>query len=204
MKVLNFQLIKIFFIFLQIQFYNFNVFAFPIGKIVRVNYKLLNRNIVRNGLGILNSGNQIVTNVIKTIEPTEHQIKINRVNYKIIKKNSKRELMNQIELLIENQNQIIDNTISVMNDNCVNEFLLYLKFYHLSNDSSNTYVYIIMYEAIGTTFKILRLNMNNNKNKLDFENKDTSILFQQMIINIFVYICIKNILINKVIHHLSN
>ena len=42
----------------------------------------------------------------------------------------------------------IDNTMSIIQDDIVNDVLYLFKFYNLSNDTLNSYTYIFMYEFI--------------------------------------------------------
>ena len=71
-----------------------------------------------------------------------------RVNYKIAKKKSNRLIYDKLNLILQNQNEIIDKTVSFISDNMVNEILYLLKFYNLSNDHINSYIYIIFYEIV--------------------------------------------------------
>tara|TARA_B100000902_G_scaffold397638_1_gene462043 strand:+ start:979 stop:1518 length:540 start_codon:yes stop_codon:yes gene_type:complete len=119
-----------------------------------------------------------------------------RVNYKIAKKSSNLFMNNKFKLLYDNQNEIIDKTICFVSDNLINELLYLLKIYHLTNDNTNSYIYIIIYESIWISYKVIILN-RNNKNNVSYE--DSQILFQQLLINIIIYIIIKNIFLNTLV-----
>ena len=124
-----------------------------------------------------------------------------RVNYKIAKKKSNRLIYDKLNLILKNQNEIIDKTVSFISDNMVNEILYLLKFYNLSNDHINSYIYIIFYEMVWVGYKILRINTNKN---FDISNEDSQLLGQQLLINILIYIFVKNLFINTFVYTLNN
>ena len=125
-----------------------------------------------------------------------------RVNYRLIKKQSSKELSYRKRLIIKNQNKIVDNSISVLNDSAVNEMVQFLKFYHLTNDEYSSIIYIIFYEIIWFS---LRLNKIYNENhEINLSNEETQVIMQQLIINICIYVTIKNIIFNNIIYIINN
>jgi hypothetical protein len=138
-----------------------------------------------------------MSNVFSFINP-----KFIRVNYKVIKKNTNKSLKNRIKLIVKNQNKITEQSVSVLNDSAVNEFIHFLKFYNLTNEQYNSVVYIIFYELIWFGIKLIKIHSDNNKENISEE--DTEIMLQQLIINITVYILLKNLLINNLIYNLNN
>jgi len=127
-----------------------------------------------------------------------------RVNYKIAKKYSNLFLNKKIKMLYDNQNEIIDKTICFVSDNLINELLYLFKIYHLSNDNTNSYIYIIIYESIWISYKVIILNRNNKNNEQDVSYENSQILFQQLLINIIIYIAIKNIFLNTLVKFIEH
>tara|TARA_Y100000768_G_scaffold384833_1_gene369676 strand:+ start:1484 stop:2020 length:537 start_codon:yes stop_codon:yes gene_type:complete len=162
------------------------VSSFSFNKYIHVNYKLVNRTY----LSICPLKNSVVT-----------QNKNIRVNYKLAKKKTNRIMYEKINLIIKNQNNIIDRSVSLISDNIVNEILYLLKFYHLTNDNINAYMYILAYEFCWVGYKIIRINTIDKLHKTD---EDTDILYKQVLLNILTYILIKNIFMNTVVKVLNN
>ena len=107
-------------------------------------------------------------------------------------------------MLYDNQNEIIDKTICFVSDNLINELLYLFKIYHLSNDNTNSYIYIIIYESIWISYKVIILNRNNKNNEQDVSYENSQILFQQLLINIIIYIAIKNIFLNTLVKFIEH
>ena len=127
-----------------------------------------------------------------------------RVNYKIAKKCSNLFVNKKIKMLYDNQNEIIDKTICFVSDNLINELLYLFKIYHLTNDNTNSFIYIVIYESVWISYKVLLLNRNNKNNDEGVSRENSQILFQQLIINIIIYITIKNIFLNTLVKFIGN
>ena len=127
-----------------------------------------------------------------------------RVNYKIAKKCSNLFVNKKIKMLYDNQNEIIDKTICFVSDNLINELLYLFKIYHLTNDNTNSFIYIVIYESVWISYKVLLLNRNNKNNEQGVSHEDSQILFQQLIINIIIYITVKNIFLNTLVKVIGN
>lgn len=123
-----------------------------------------------------------------------------RVNYKIVKKKSNRMYYDKLNLILKNQNEIIDKTVAFVSDNMVNELLYLLKFYHLTNDNINSFIYIVFYEMVWVGYKIIRINTNTI---FDISNEDSQLLGKQLLINILLYIFVKNIFVNTIVNTLN-
>ena len=81
---------------------------------------------------------------------------------------------------------ILNNLYSIVKDDVSNDILYYLKFYHLTNDDTASYFYIVFYELIN-------LSLTSKKDKL----KELPI----SISNVVVYMILKNLLLQHFIHH---
>ena len=127
-----------------------------------------------------------------------------RVNYKIAKKCSNLFVNKKIKMLYDNQNEIIDKTICFVSDNLINELLYLFKIYHLTNDNTNSFIYIVIYESVWISYKVFLLNRNNKNNEQGVSYEDSQILFQQLIINIIIYITVKNIFLNTLVKFIGN
>jgi hypothetical protein len=127
-----------------------------------------------------------------------------RVNYKIAKKCSNLFVNKKIKMLYDNQNEIIDKTICFVSDNLINELLYLFKIYHLTNDNTNSFIYIVIYESVWISYKVLLLNRNNKNNDEGVSRENSQILLQQLIINIIIYITIKNIFLNTLVKFIGN
>ncbi len=166
---------------------------------MRVNYKLAKRKSVNIIKPLQNS---IASYDIQSPNYNSSTINKNiRVKYKIAKKKTNRIMYEKINLIIKNQNDIIDKSVSLISDNIVNEILYLLKFYHLTNDNINAYMYILAYELTWIGYKIIRINTTDKLHKTD---EDTEILYKQVVVNILMYILIKNIFMNTIVKVLNH
>ncbi len=173
--------------------------SFSFIKTVRVNYKLAKRKSINIIKPLQNS---ITSYDIHNSNYNNSAINKNfRVKYKIAKKKTNRLMYRKVNLIIKNQNEIIDKSVSLISDNIVNEILYLLKFYHLTNDNINAYMYILAYELFWVGYKIIRINTIDKLHKTD---EDTNILYKQVLLNILTYILIKNIFMNTVVKVLNN
>ena len=133
-----------------------------------------------------------------------------RVNYKLARRKTEKMVNTRTEMLLKNQNEIIDRSVSIISDNVVNEFLYIMKVYHLTNDNINSYVYIMVYELIWIGYKIFRINTatteSDTDTATDSETKraDKTLLYQQVVVNILLYVLIKNLIMNSLISTLNN
>ena len=171
----------------------------PFIKTLRVNYKLAKRKSINIIKPLQNS---ITSYDIHNTNYNNSAINKNfRVKYKIAKKKTNRLMYSKVNLIIKNQNEIIDKSVSLISDNIVNEILYLLKYYHLTNDNINAYMYILAYELFWVGYKIIRINTIDKLHKTD---EDTDILYKQVLLNIITYIVIKNIFMNTVVKVLNN
>jgi len=133
-----------------------------------------------------------------------------RVNYKLARRKTEKMVNTRTEMLLKNQNEIIDRSVSIISDNVVNEFLYIMKVYHLTNDNINSYVYIMVYELIWIGYKIFRINTATIESDTDPESDsetkraDKTLLYQQVVVNILLYVLIKNLIMNSLISTLNN
>ncbi len=89
-------------------------------------------------------------------------------------------------LVLKTKTNIIENMASIVKDDLSNDLLYFMKFYHLSQDDNINYLYIIFYELLS----------------LCIRNEEKTILNLHLsMLNITIYILIKNIMINQYIHH---
>ena len=102
-----------------------------------------------------------------------------RIKYKLMIKHN--------DPIIQSKNEIINNIIYIMKDDITNDFLYFMKFYHFTDDTINSYFYIVFYELLS-----LSIRQDNNK----ISNLPISM------INIIIYIILKNILLNNILHHM--
>ena len=169
----------------------------PFLKTLHINYKLAKRRSVK-------FVNPLYNNIVNyDIYPNNYNStyvnKNIRINYKLAKKKSNRLLYKRINLLIKNENEIIDKSMSFIGDNIVNELLYMLKFYNLTNDNVNIYIYIIVYELLWIGYKVLRINTSEQS---EFSDEDIEILYQQVLLNILMYVFIKNMFMNIIVNKL--
>uniref|UniRef100_A0A6C0KZD9 Uncharacterized protein n=1 Tax=viral metagenome TaxID=1070528 RepID=A0A6C0KZD9_9ZZZZ len=102
-----------------------------------------------------------------------------RVQYKLFVKRNYNDVKNDKSL-------ILNNLFSIVKDDVSNDILYYLKFYHLTNDDTNSYFYIVFYELIN-------LSLSKKKDKL----KELPI----SVSNIIVYMVLKNIILQHFMNH---
>jgi len=81
---------------------------------------------------------------------------------------------------------ILNNLYSIIKDDISNDILYYLKFYHLTNDDTASYFYIVFYEL---------LNLSLSKEKDRFKSLPISVS------NIIVYMVLKNIILQHFMNH---
>ena len=84
------------------------------------------------------------------------------------------------------QQSVVENMSMIVKDDLTNDMLYFLKFYQLTNDDQSSYFYIVFYE-------LLSFIIRNDPNKLS--------QFHVSLLNMFVYILLKNIVLNHYIHH---
>ena len=150
--------------------------------------------------------NQIVINSQAFLPPriliTKCPNRLFGLQLKLLKRKSNQEFKNRLEVIRKNQNEIVDQSVSVVSDNIVQDFIYVLKFYNLSDDSSSSFIYIIFYETLWLGFRIFKISIRDND--FDPDSEESQLLFQQLYFNIILYIVIKNIIFNKfvgMIHH---
>lgn len=169
------------------------------------NFYMSDINSIYNLLSYSNSNSTSTSTSIPTSYYPDNIIKKKlRVNYKIAKKCSNLFVNKKIKMLYDNQNEIIDKTICFVSDNLINELLYLFKIYHLTNDNTNSFIYIVIYESVWISYKVLLLNRNNKNNDEGVSRENSQILLQQLIINIIIYITIKNIFLNTLVKFIGN
>ena len=131
-----------------------------------------------------------------------HRLKQYRVNYKLMKKNLSRNVINRVRVISRNQEEIVDRSVSLFYDNMLTDLLGIAKLYNLINDESQSYLYIVGYEFAWFGFKVLKNNVNDVN--FDMDTEESQILFEQLIINVILYVGIKNILFKNIFHIISN
>ena len=176
----------------------FQTNSVPLLKCIRVKYKLAKKK----GFKLLKPLNSISISD-ETIYNSYNSSYINkniRVNYKIAKKGTNRLLLNKYNIIVKNQNKILDKSFSLISDNIVNEVLYLLKFYHITNDNINSYMYILAYELCWFGYKVIRINTID---KSEITKEETKILYRQLVLNIIMYMLIKNIFVNTIVKALN-
>lgn len=174
----------------------------PIYRSVRINYKFIKRKTARFVGPLYNRVISYDTGVYN--DTVQRNI---QENYDLAKHTTKRMFYEHVEILMKNQNEIMDKSVSIISDNIVNEFLYLMKAYHLTNDNINSYMYILTYEVMWVGYKLMRINMKPKTDVLDNTEeakKDANLLYQQVIINILLYILIKNLVMNSIINILNS
>tara|TARA_B100000768_G_scaffold35247_1_gene33850 strand:- start:404 stop:985 length:582 start_codon:yes stop_codon:yes gene_type:complete len=174
----------------------------PIYRSVRINYKIIKRKTARFVGPLYNRVISYDTGAYN--DTVQRNIK---ENYDLAKHTTKRMFYERVEILMKNQNEIMDRSVSIISDNVVNEFLYLMKAYHLTNDNINSYMYILAYEVMWVGYKLMRINMKPKTDVLDNTEeakKDANLLYQQVIINILLYILIKNLAMNSIINILNS
>lgn len=128
--------------------------------------------------------------------------KIVRVNYKIMKRHAGRTIVPQINAFTQDEHEMMERSVAILSDNAVNEMLYLLKFYHMTNDTSSSFLYILSYELIWVAYQLHKKNMLS-KTALDLANVDTQKLLRQLMLNVTLYILLKNLVINNVISEIN-
>tara|TARA_Y100000994_G_C15609333_1_gene408195 strand:+ start:405 stop:938 length:534 start_codon:yes stop_codon:yes gene_type:complete len=174
--------------------------ALPVKRTLRVNYKILKR---RTSKFMSPVYNRVASYDIVQCNENINKNFINTYDY--AKRNTKIIMYRRAKMIAKNQNEIIDRSVSIISDNTINELLYLLKVYHLTNDNINSYMYILSYEIIWVGYKLLRVNTNDKMiDDKKQSNMDVNLLYQQVIINIILYILIKNMIMNSIINVLNN
>ncbi len=177
-----------------------HVGALPVKRTLRVNYKILKR---RTSKFMSPVYNRVASYDIVQCNENINKNFINTYDY--AKRNTKIIMYRRAKMIAKNQNEIIDRSVSIISDNTINELLYLLKVYHLTNDNINSYMYILSYEIIWVGYKLLRVNTNDKMiDDKKQSNMDVNLLYQQVIINIILYILIKNMIMNSIINVLNN
>ena len=81
---------------------------------------------------------------------------------------------------------ILNNLYSIVKDDITNDILYYLKFYHLTNDDTASYFYIVFYELIN-------LSLSKEKDRLKTLPVSVS--------NIVLYMVLKNVILQHLMNH---
>lgn len=87
--------------------------------------------------------------------------------------------------LKKEDSEIVNTFKTIAKDDITNDILYYLKFYHLTNDNLNAYIYIVFYE----TFNLI------------LQNKERRTYLPILINNIIIYMSFKIIVLQHIIHH---
>lgn len=93
-------------------------------------------------------------------------------------------LRNSYQDLKSEDSQIINSFKTIVKDDITNDVLYYLKFYHLTNDNINAYIYIVFYETLSLIIKNKKINL------------------PLLINNIIIYMTFKIMLLQHLIHHI--
>tara|TARA_B100001769_G_scaffold274435_1_gene272856 strand:- start:1683 stop:2165 length:483 start_codon:yes stop_codon:yes gene_type:complete len=128
--------------------------------------------------------------------------KIVRVNCKILKRQTYRVLAPRMSVITENETELVERSISILSDNAINEMLYLLKFYHMTNDASSSVLYIISYELIWVAYQLHKKNLLS-KNAFDLTNTHSKQLLQQVLLNVTLYIILKNLVINNIFSEIN-
>ena len=96
-------------------------------------------------------------------------------------------LRNSYQDITSENSEIINNFKTIIKDDISNDILYYLKFYHLTNDNINAYIYIVFYE----TFSLI------------LTNEKKSVYLPIFINNIIIYMSFKIIILQKLFNHIN-
>ena len=96
-------------------------------------------------------------------------------------------LRNSYQDITGENSEIINNFKTIIKDDISNDILYYLKFYHLTNDNINAYIYIVFYE----TFSLI------------LTNEKKSVYLPIFINNIIIYMSFKIIILQKLFNHIN-
>lgn len=114
------------------------------------------------------------------------------------KKATREAKSNVVHFVNLSKNDIVEKSISILSDNSVNELLYLLKYYHMASDESSTFIYILVYEFLLLVYQLYK-NKLLSKNVFDLSNKESKNLLQQLMLNVALYIILKNFIINNLI-----
>ena len=114
------------------------------------------------------------------------------------KKATREAKYNVVHLVNVSENDIVEKSISILSDNSVNELLYLLKYYHMASDESSTFIYILVYELLLLVYQLYKKKLLS-KNVFDLSNKESQNLLQQLMLNVALYIILKNFIINNLI-----
>ena len=95
-------------------------------------------------------------------------------------------LKRNAETFSKTKDSVSSNMYAIVKDDLANDLLYYMRFYHLTSDEQVSYFYIVFYE-------LLSFMMRNEEQTIN--------QLQISMLNVMVYILIKNVLINQFIHH---
>jgi hypothetical protein len=107
----------------------------------------------------------------------------------------------RVAIVSKNGDEIVDKSVSLFYDNMLTDMLGIAKVYNLVNEETKSYYYIIIYEFLWFAFKVLKSNINNSK--LIEDNEESQILFDQLVINVMLYVSFKNILFQNLLNIIS-
>jgi hypothetical protein len=68
----------------------------------------------------------------------------------------------------------------------------------MASDESSTFIYILVYEFLLLVYQLYK-NKLLSKNVFDLSNKESKNLLQQLMLNVALYIILKNFIINNLI-----
>lgn len=138
-------------------------------------------------------------------EPTTQAFpvyKIVRVNCKILKRQTRRVIVPRMSVITENESKLVERSISILSDNAINEMLYLLKFYHMTNDASSSVLYIISYELIWVAYQLHKKNLLSSSS-FDLKNEHSQDLLKQVLLNVTLYIILKNLVINNLFSEIN-
>jgi hypothetical protein len=100
--------------------------------------------------------------------------------YKITPRNLNLYRRLSIRYMIRNRGNLLEQTFEIINENGVNEILSYMKYNHITDDTFNSYMYIIIYEIFQLSIMMNFIN----------EDKHSSII-KKSIHHVLLYIMFK-------------
>ena len=113
-----------------------------------------------------------------------NMLNVKRINKKI-RVHSRLFIRNSLQDLKKEDSEIVNSFKTIAKDDITNDILYYLKFYHLTNDNINAYIYIVFYE----TFNLI------------LQNKERQAYLPILINNIIIYMSFKIIILQHILHH---
>ena len=96
-------------------------------------------------------------------------------------------LRNSYQDITSENSEILNNFKTIIKDDISNDILYYLKFYHLTNDNINAYIYIVFYETLS----------------LILTNQKRAVYLPIFINNIIIYMSFKILLLQKILNHIN-